>query len=175
MGDLGVFSSIKDDWPAPPLHRKYVRAVYEYHPAKYQEAKTVALRAGDVVLVHLTHSNGWVDGTVLGSGTRGWLPANYCQPYDHEYIRNLFHALTRLWTRCASNEPTLSQDQRGLVAGVRYLLQRTHCLRSDDSFVRQNLTIQRTRSHLLNDLSVFVKTWESSTSNSSSAESARLR
>ncbi|GAB7345476.1 hypothetical protein MBLNU457_3803t1 [Dothideomycetes sp. NU457] len=160
MADTDAIPVARVDWPAPPLHRKYVRAIYEYHPAQFQDVETVSLRLGDLVLVHLTHGNGWLDGTVLGSGTRGWLPANYCQPYDHEHIRHLLHALTRLWTECASNESSSHQDRdhAGLIAGVRYLLEHNHCLRSDDALVKNNLTVRRTRSNLLADLSVFVKT-----------------
>ena len=167
MAETDTLSIAGADWPAPPLNRKYVRAIHEYHPTQSQGAKTVPLRIGDVVLVHLTHGNGWLDGTVLGSGTRGWLPANYCQPYDHEHIRHLFHALTKIWSECANSEPTQIQgqdrDQAGFVAGVRHLLQNTRCLRSDDILVRHNLTVRRTRSNLLADLSVFVKTRDAMT------------
>ena len=123
--------------PGRPLNRKYLRAVHDYVPALKrfegtagETSRTVPLRPGDLILVHLTHANGWADGTVLNSGIRGWLPTNYCDTFDHEHIRNLFHALTKFWGACISHEGTSPQDGPGeeminpMIAGVRHLLVR---------------------------------------------------
>jgi hypothetical protein len=92
----------------------------------------VPINQGDVILVHSVHPNGWADGTLLGSGARGWLPTNYCEPYDHPSVRNLLTALTHLWDLVRSNEhQTLvvfsRQDYvRGMIAGVRFFLVSCH-------------------------------------------------
>ena len=84
----------------------------------------VALRPGDLILVHCVHANGWADGTVLNTSERGWLPTNYCEAYDHPYLRNLLNAMTQFWDLLgASEDASLStfvrQDYiRGLIAGV---------------------------------------------------------
>lgn len=120
-----------------PLNRKYLRAVHAYNPSEATLAslggdtsKTVSLNPGDIILVHLTHSNGWADGSVLSTGQRGWLPTNYCQNYDHEYIRYLFHALTHFWTACVfPDSSSLGQEPQidrlaPISNGVRHLLVR---------------------------------------------------
>ena len=80
--------------------------------------------------MHSVHPNGWADGTLLGSGARGWLPTNYCEPYDHPTIRNLLNALTHMWDLVRDGESgNLSafakQDYvRGMIAGIRFFLVR---------------------------------------------------
>lgn len=137
----------------PPLYRKYLRAAYDYNPdssdsgaASGTNSVTVPLRKGDVILVHLTHSNGWADGTILTNGARGWLPTNFCEAYDHSYLRNLLHALTQLWDSLRPGEANHSwadgrQDHvQGLIAGVRCFLV---CLNQQSPVSATNLTSQR--------------------------------
>jgi hypothetical protein len=88
----------------------------------------VPINQGDVILVHSVHPNGWADGTLLASGARGWLPTNYCEPYDHPTIRTLLKALTNLWDLVRDGENGdlmvfMRQDYvRTLIAGVRFFL-----------------------------------------------------
>ena len=108
----------------------YLRAFYPFHPMYDSSSPTVTLplNEGDIILIHTVHVNGWADGTLLGSGHRGWLPTNYCEAYDPEPIRNLMMALTNFYdvikggaAGCVA--PFYNQDYtRGLIAGVRYLL-----------------------------------------------------
>ena len=108
----------------------YLRAFYPFHPVYDSSSPTVTLplNEGDIILIHTVHVNGWADGTLLGSGHRGWLPTNYCEAYDPEPIRNLMTALTNFYdvikggaAGCVA--PFYNQDYtRGLIAGVRYLL-----------------------------------------------------
>lgn len=122
-------SMSKDDFGRSDFHT-YLRAFYPYHPSGDDNSSTVTLplNSGDIILVHSVHTNGWADGTLLVSGARGWLPTNYCEPYDGEPIRILLKALTSFWdlVRGSTNgclEVFGRQDYvRGLVAGVRYLL-----------------------------------------------------
>ena len=109
---------------------EYWRAFYGYYPSFDEQSATITLplNAGDLVLVHSIHDNGWADGTLLNSGIRGWFPTNYCEPYDHESIRNLLRALTNFFdiVRAGADGNVAvfcNQDYlRGLVAGVRFLL-----------------------------------------------------
>jgi hypothetical protein len=114
----------------------YLRAFYHFHPTSTvsstgdESSITVPISQGDVILVHSIQENGWADGTLLGSGARGWLPTNYCEPFDPTEIRSLLTSLTNLWdlVRCTEHE-TLSvfarQDYvRGMIAGVRIFLVR---------------------------------------------------
>lgn len=114
----------------------YLRAFYPYHPTCDDSSSTVTLplNSGDVIFVHSVHTNGWADGTLLTSGARGWLPTNYCEPYDSEQknepIRSLLRALTVIWDLVKGSSIGglrvfhNSDYVRGLVAGVRCLLVR---------------------------------------------------
>lgn len=119
-----------------PLNRKYLRAVHDFEqPADSGDDAANSstksnLTAGDIVMVHLTNSQGWADGTILNTGRRGWLPASYCRPYDHENVRSFFHGLTRLWVFCNQDTVPFTQrarikdDVKPLVQGVRQTLVR---------------------------------------------------
>ncbi|KAK5216881.1 Ras guanine nucleotide exchange factor bud5 [Exophiala xenobiotica] len=152
-----------------PTHARfhnYLRALYPFQPSSPHSTATVTLplNAGDIVLVHSVHVNGWADGTLLETGARGWLPTNYCEAYDYAAMRPLLKALTEFWdiVRCGSDSNlNLFRNQdymRGLVAGVRALLERSECLTRDASFVKQHDAIRRSRKSLLSDLALLVRT-----------------
>lgn len=119
--------------PQPVFHN-YLRAFYHYSPSTTvssstdESSITVAINQGDVILVHSVHPNGWADGTLLASGARGWLPTNYCEPYDNPIIRNLLTALTYLWDLVRDGEngdlgAFSRQDYvKGMIVGVRLFL-----------------------------------------------------
>lgn len=120
--------------PAQAVFHHYLRAFYHYVPTSTvssstdESSITVAINQGDVILVHSVHPNGWADGTLLGSGARGWLPTNYCEPYDHPTIRNLLNAMTHLWDLVRDGESgnlvafTKQDYIRGMIAGIRFFL-----------------------------------------------------
>ncbi|CAK1363358.1 unnamed protein product [Cercospora beticola] len=150
------------------LFHNYLRALHVFDPAMNPmpaedgSLSTVRIKPGDLILVHVIHANGWADGTVLNTGDRGWLPTNYCEAYDHPYVRNLLNAMTQFWDLLgASEDASLStfvrQDYiRGLIAGVRYLLERADCLHRDAKTVQHNAGVRRMRKGLLADLSSLV-------------------
>ncbi|KAH0368412.1 ras GEF, partial [Aureobasidium melanogenum] len=155
---------------APPLDRIYLRASHDYQPEQTTISGssggisiTAPLREGDIVLIHLLHPNGWADGTILSTGTRGWIPNNYCQIYDPQPMRSLLHALTRIWDYLSlgTNDEALSEDRQdyvqGLVAGVRRLLEYCDCLHRDDPMIKRHIALRRTRKSLLADLSTLLK------------------
>ncbi|KIW30671.1 uncharacterized protein PV07_06395 [Cladophialophora immunda] len=143
----------------------YLRALYPFQPSSPHSSTTVTLplNAGDIILVHSVHINGWADGTLLETGARGWLPTNYCEGYDYAAMRPLLKALTEFWdlVRCASDSNLglfRNQDyMRGLVAGVRALLERSNCLTRDCTLVKKHDAIRRTRKNLLSDLALLVR------------------
>lgn len=144
----------------------YLRALYPFQPSSPHSSTTVTLplHAGDIILVHSVHVNGWADGTLLETGARGWLPTNYCEAYDYAAMRPLLRALTEFWdmVRCGSESNlNLFRNQdymRGLVAGVRALLERSDCLTRDAPLVKEHDGIRRTRKSLLSDLAFLVRT-----------------
>lgn len=154
----------------PESFPNYLRAFYHFHPSSTISSVgdecsiTVPINQGDVILVHSIHPNGWADGTLLGSGARGWLPTNYCEPYDHPSIANLLSALTHLWdlVRSGENGNTMvfaKQDYvRSMIAGVRVLLEKSDCLTRESQNVQAHVGIRRMRKGLLGDLSSLVKT-----------------
>lgn len=150
--------------PLPPF-QNYLRAFYPFQPAASLSTSTVTLplNAGDIVLVHSIHTNGWADGTLLESGARGWLPTNYCEAYDYTPVRPLLKALTEFWDVIRSDtgstlEVFRNQDyMRGLIAGVRFLLERSDCLTRDSTLVKKYDSLRRIRKAMLSDLSLLVK------------------
>ena len=113
-----------------PIFRNFLRAFYPFQPDTPITSSTVTLPLGqgDIILVHSVHTNGWADGTLLETGARGWLPTNYCEPYDQSQMQPLLKALTDFWDVIRSGSlETLdlfsNQDyMKGIIAGVRYLL-----------------------------------------------------
>jgi hypothetical protein len=166
---IGPADADADPAPQQSLFHNYLRALHDFDPKSSstpgEDASmlTAKLKAGDLILVHCIHANGWADGTVLNSGERAWLPTNYCEGYDHPYLRNLLNAMTQFWDLLgASEDANLStfvrQDYiRGLIAGVRYLLERADCLHRDVPLVKAHVGVRRMRKGLLADLSSLVQ------------------
>ncbi|PKY01916.1 ras GEF [Aspergillus campestris IBT 28561] len=148
------------------VFHNYLRAFYPFHPSGDVSPSTVTLPLdqGDIILVHSVHTNGWADGTLLDSGARGWLPTNYCEAYDQLPMRPLLKALTDFWDiiRGGCGSPLTdfrNQDLvRGLIAGVRFLLEKSECLTRDSMLVRTQDALRRNRKALLADLSSLVRT-----------------
>lgn len=116
--------------PSPTMFHNFLRAFYPFNPSYTMTDSTVTLplNEGDVILVHSIHTNGWADGTLLASGARGWLPTNYCEPYDPDGLRSLLKALLNFWDLLRSagvNDCEIFGNQefmKGIIAGVRHLL-----------------------------------------------------
>jgi hypothetical protein len=120
--------------PPEITFHNYLRAFCHFHPTSTvsstgdESSITVPINQGDVILVHSVHPNGWADGTLLTSGARGWLPTNYCEPFEPAEIRNLLNSLTNLWdmVRSTEHESLLVFSRhdyvRGMIAGVRFFL-----------------------------------------------------
>lgn len=115
---------------APPIFHNFLQAVHPFHPeyAMADSAVTMPLTEKDIVLVHSVHTNGWADGTRLKDGTRGWLPTNYCVPYNPEEMRILLGALVNFWdllrSACIDDREMFGDKKfmRGLAGGVISLL-----------------------------------------------------
>ncbi|KAK2045721.1 RasGEF domain-containing protein [Colletotrichum somersetense] len=162
----GSQEDLAADQMPPPVFHNFLRAFYPFHPsyAMTDSSVTLPLNEGDVILVHSIHTNGWADGTLLVSGARGWLPTNYCESYDPEEMRNLLKALLNFWDLLRStsvNDSEIFGNQefmKGIIAGVRYLLERTHCLTRESAIITRNDNLRRARKTLLSELSGLVKT-----------------
>ncbi|KAM0475541.1 hypothetical protein ACHAPX_006862 [Trichoderma viride] len=150
----------------PPVFHNFLRAFYPFHPslAMADSSVTLPLDEGDVVLVHSIHTNGWADGTLLTSGARGWLPTNYCEAYEPGEMRSLLKALLNFWDLLritTIDEDHMFQSQefmKGLIGGVRYLLERTRCLTRESMLIKRCEPLRRCRKSLLSELSSLVKT-----------------
>ncbi|KAB5585618.1 ras guanine nucleotide exchange factor domain-containing protein [Coniochaeta sp. 2T2.1] len=148
------------------MFHNFLRAFYPFQPtyAMTDSTVTLPLDEGDVVLVHSIHTNGWADGTLLASGARGWLPTNYCEPYEPDEMRNLLKALLNFWDLLRSagiNDGEIFGNQefmKGIIGGVRFLLERADCLTRESLLVRRSDAVRRGRKSLLSELSSLVKT-----------------
>ncbi|TVY34758.1 Ras guanine nucleotide exchange factor A [Lachnellula subtilissima] len=149
-----------------PVFHNFLRAFYPFNPTYTISDSTVTLplNEGDVILVHSIHTNGWADGTLLASGARGWLPTNYCEAYGPHSMQNLLMALLHFWDLLRSGmnidgEVFGNQEfMRGIIAGVRSLLEKSNCLTRESTLVQSNEGLRRHRKALLSDLSSLVKT-----------------
>ncbi|KAI1330733.1 RasGEF domain-containing protein [Xylariaceae sp. FL0255] len=152
--------------PPRPIFHNFLRAFYPFQPTCTVTDSTITLPLdeGDVVLVHSIHTNGWADGTLLATGSRGWLPTNYCEAYDPEEMRTLLQALLNFWDLLRSSvtdDHDIFENQefmKGIIAGVRYLLERTHCLTREAPTIQRSDSLRRGRKCLLSELSSLVKT-----------------
>ncbi|PLB54375.1 Ras1 guanine nucleotide exchange factor [Aspergillus steynii IBT 23096] len=155
----------RTETPRAVFHN-YLRAFYPFHPTGDVSPSTVTLPLdqGDIILVHSVHTNGWADGTLLDTGARGWLPTNYCEAYDQLPMRPLLKALTDLWDIIQGGcdfplRDFCNQDNvKGLIAGVRFLLEKSECLTRDSILIRGHDGLRRNRKALLADLSSLVRT-----------------
>ncbi|KAL1839326.1 hypothetical protein VTJ49DRAFT_1654 [Mycothermus thermophilus] len=151
---------------ANPVFHNFLRALYPFHPDYVASESTVTLplSAGDIVLVHSIHTNGWADGTQLADGSRGWLPTNYCAAYNPEEMSCLLKALLNFWDLMRSttlNDSEIFGNQefmKGIIAGVRYLLERADCLTKESPLLQRNDRLRRSRKSLLSELTSLVKT-----------------
>ncbi|KAL4889653.1 ras guanine nucleotide exchange factor domain-containing protein [Aspergillus ambiguus] len=152
--------------PPRAVFHNYLRAFYPFHPTGDVSPSTVTLPLdqGDIILVHSVHTNGWADGTLLDTGARGWLPTNYCEAYDQLQMRPLLKALTDFWDIIQGGcgfplREFCNQDNvKGLIAGVRFLLEKSECLTRDSFLVRKYDGLRRNRKALLAELSSLVRT-----------------
>ncbi|KAF7550567.1 hypothetical protein G7046_g7975 [Stylonectria norvegica] len=150
----------------PPVFYNFLRAFYPFHPsyAMSDSSVTLPLSEGDVILVHSIHTNGWADGTLLVSGARGWLPTNYCEAYEPDDMCSLLKALLNFWDLLRStsvNDKEIFGNQefmKGIIAGVRFLLERTNSLNRESAIVQRSDALRRCRKSLLSELSSLVKT-----------------
>ncbi|KAF9888236.1 hypothetical protein FE257_008805 [Aspergillus nanangensis] len=161
----GDYNMERTETPRAVFHN-YLRAFYPFQPTGNMSPSTVTLPLdqGDIILVHSVHTNGWADGTLLDTGARGWLPTNYCEAYDELPMRPLLKALTDFWDIIQGGcgfplREFCNQDNvKGLIAGVRFLLEKSECLTRDSVLVRRHDTLRRNRKALLADLSSLVRT-----------------
>ncbi|RVD89284.1 uncharacterized protein DFL_000300 [Arthrobotrys flagrans] len=149
----------------PTEYPAFMRAFYHFRPFQNADTATVtiALSPGDMIMVHNIHENGWADGTTLASGSRGWLPTNFCAAYEVDEMLPLLKASIAVFEECrvASNASFVTASQTvvaDVVNGVRHLLEVTDCLTRDSENVQTDETIRKTRKVLLSELSVLVKT-----------------
>lgn len=116
---------------AKPTHfHHYLRGLHAFVPDGAQNSLSVNLPfdENDIMLIHSVLANGWADGTLLTNGQRGWVPTNFCTPYEREEIKKLMTALTDLWDlvhapKFDHSKPFNTQDvMQSFIAAVRYLL-----------------------------------------------------
>jgi hypothetical protein len=96
------------------------------------------------------------------TGETGWLPTNYCEAYENPPMWPLLKSLTDFWDTIRTGNSSLdifgNQDyMRGLIAGVRVLLEKSDCLTRDSALVKKHDSIRKSRKLLLSELSVLVK------------------
>lgn len=151
---------------APPIFNNFLQAVYPFHPkyAMADSAVTLPLKEKDIVLVHSVHTNGWADGTLLKDGTRGWLPTNYCVPYNPEEMRILLGALVSFWdlmrSACIDDKQMFSDKKfmKGIAGGVVSLLEQTGCLKKDSSILQRHVELKQSRKMISDELKALVAT-----------------
>ncbi|KAK9450823.1 ras guanine nucleotide exchange factor domain-containing protein [Limtongia smithiae] len=110
----------------------FLRANHALDPAEIDptlSAGCLPLACGDVIIVHMCQASGWCNGTSMTSGVRGWIPSNYCEPYDLWQIRPLLMAVLQVFSARQSDFVGIVElTATTLISGVRSLLDATNCL-----------------------------------------------
>ncbi|KAK9238170.1 ras guanine nucleotide exchange factor domain-containing protein [Lipomyces kononenkoae] len=157
---------IHSDSVSPPQWQTYVgyhpflRATHSFDQSAMESSvggSCLGFEAGDIILLHSFHTSGWCDGTNISTNKRGWIPSNYCEPYDVEPVRPLLvGVLNMLVNPRPEDSRSLQIGVTAIVSGVRSLLDGTDCLTQDSRPVRESEAIRTSRSALLEQLSVLV-------------------
>ncbi|KAK9249319.1 ras guanine nucleotide exchange factor domain-containing protein [Lipomyces tetrasporus] len=150
----------------PPQEHNYVayhpflRATHSFNPAALESPVAggcLDFEAGDLILLHSFHATGWADGTSLSTNKRGWIPSNYCEPYDIPQVRPLLVAILNALVNPRAEDGRSSQVAvTTIVSGVRNLLDGTDCLARDSPLVREAEAINKSRRALLAEVSALV-------------------
>ncbi|KAI1004147.1 hypothetical protein K3495_g4064 [Podosphaera aphanis] len=159
---------ISDDQQSPstsqPIFHSFLRAFYPFTQTyAVSDTTVISLNEGDVILIHSIHTNGWADGTVLSSGARGWLPTNFCEPYEPEPMQCLLSAFLNFWDTLRLGVGNDSEFYfsyaivQDVIAGVKYLFEKTHCSSRDSPFLCQDGMLRRYRKVLLSELASLCK------------------
>ncbi|KAK9468177.1 ras guanine nucleotide exchange factor domain-containing protein [Lipomyces arxii] len=144
-------------------YHPFLRSTHSFDPAQLesteseQKGEWLAFEVGDVLLLHSRHASGWGDASSLVSGSRGWVPVSYCEPFDSTPVQPLLVAALNL---VLSPRETMRIGQIAvdtMVSGVRCLLDLTHCTTRDSYAVIEYDDIRRTRRALLAELAALVK------------------
>lgn len=120
--DLYLHNSLQSSW-------KIVRATHSFDLPQglAHQNPLLTLDDGNLFLVHAAYSSGWIDGTSLATGSRGWLPGNLCEIYKPEKLCFLFNTLL-CFQDLRSRDLAKASDCRkfigAIAAGVRVLLVR---------------------------------------------------
>ncbi|KAK9459162.1 ras guanine nucleotide exchange factor domain-containing protein [Lipomyces oligophaga] len=140
----------------------FLRASYPFDPSSLDSPMAggcLCLQPGDLVLVHSFDKSGWADGSSLSHAHRGWVPSNYCEPYDPPQIRPLLlaalSALTGTRLEAAHSVQVASMT---IISGVRFLLESTDCTKHDSpTLQRSSDTLRLARKEVLVQVSQLVE------------------
>lgn len=138
---------------------RFLRVVHPYQPKQPTSPSTVCLNlhGGEVILMHTIHTTGWVDGTALDSGQRGWVPINYCSVYEDEGIRPLLQAVVNL-CNCIRDGVLQGHHSQvaAVVAAIRTFLKATGCISRESEIVKKNTSVRHERKCILSELKDLV-------------------
>ncbi|KAK9474616.1 ras guanine nucleotide exchange factor domain-containing protein [Dipodascopsis tothii] len=138
----------------------FLRTAYQFTPSLFSlsvVSNCLSFDTNEIVLLHSLHPSGWGDGTMLSTGQRGWLPTNYCEPYEPSQITPFLLAALNFITNPRSETGRCSQVAvTTVVSGVRALLDLTDCLTRDSYMVCSSEPIRKNRRLLLAELASLV-------------------
>ncbi|KAK9353016.1 ras guanine nucleotide exchange factor domain-containing protein [Lipomyces doorenjongii] len=141
-------------------YHPFLRATHSFDRSALESSVAggcLDFEAGDLILLHSFHATGWGDGTSLATNKRGWIPSNYCEPYDVQQVRPLLVAILNVLVNPRPEDARSSQIAvTTIVSGVRSLLDGTDCLSQDSHLVRESKTIRVSRHALLEEVSELV-------------------
>ncbi|KAK7205819.1 ras guanine nucleotide exchange factor domain-containing protein [Myxozyma melibiosi] len=159
-------SDASSAYSATPVYafHPFLRATHPFDPSSTSSSTfssaadgCLAFEAGEIILLHSFHFSGWGDGTSLSSGRRGWVPSNYCVPYDTLQIRPLLAAaLTVLTGPSMDSSRDFQIAATTLVSGIRSLLDSVGCLTRDGAALQKSQELRRSRRRLLTEVSVMI-------------------
>lgn len=120
---------------------------------------------GELAYVHLVHSSGWGDVTLVRSGDRGWIPVDYFIPFSDPRALSLLAAVAAFLAQPRSQKlyvapqhiDTFSEAAiNEIISGTKLLLSKTNALSRDAALVREFADIAAARKSLLTELAHLV-------------------
>ncbi|KAK9369632.1 ras guanine nucleotide exchange factor domain-containing protein [Lipomyces kononenkoae] len=169
-----IHSVSPPQWQTYVGYHPFLRAAHSFDQSTMESSLVgsyLDFVAGDIILLHSFHASGWGDGTSLSTNKRGWIPSNYCEPYDAEPLRPLLiGVLNMLVNPRPDDSRSLQIAVTTIVSGVRSLLDLTDCLTGDSRPVRESEAIRTSRNSLLEQLSVLVSFMRKQSTDMSASE-----
>ncbi|KAF5642969.1 Ras guanine-nucleotide exchange protein [Fusarium sp. NRRL 25303] len=137
----------------------FVRTRYAFEPPAAPSAITHVLSfgPGELAIIHHIEPSGWGEGNILKTGSRGWIPSNYCLLYNPEPMKPLLQTMIPFSDAANAIEAKLCAAEHGnsqVVDSLSKVLVLEYSLRSINLSIDTSEGLQSIRLSLLKRVSL---------------------